>query len=365
MPALADLMQPYAVNIRVSRLRVINDTFQKALGFQVGGPNIKRSPTGERGAYDVFNETREVPRARFHNAASGVIARQAVGTVQFQIPRSAEKMPLLLRDIANLRPIGGPVDQLDEAGEKYIADQEKIMKQRAVNLREFQCAAMFRGSYGYTQSGDDLTHGFTGTYTVDFRVPSGNKTQLDMLGAGSIIGTSWANAGAPIFTDLLEINKAFIQLTGRGLKHVYVNSVIWNRVVNNTQIQALAGIANPPVKELKRDESSEDFTAILNAIPWVTWHITDNGVNLEGTFTTLLPDTGAVFTVEITPEIAAYYECDEWVVDWVGRPPQPRQGAYFWAKPQDDPARYDLNMVHNGLPVLFIPAAIAFGTVVF
>lgn len=367
MPALTDLMNPVAVNLRVSRLRVINDTFQKALGFQFGGPNVQKAPGGmDRGMYDVFNETREVPGARSHDSHAATIAPQKTGSVGYVIPRSAEKMPLLLRQLTQIRAIGGPGGEVDKGGEKYIALQEKILKQRMVNLREFQTAAMMRGSYTFSQSGDNLVHAFSGgTHTVNYQIPSTNKSQLDMLGAGSIIGTSWANNAAPIITNLLMIDKAFTQLTGRGLAHIYCNSTIWNHVLNNQQVQNLAGAVNNPVKEYRRDDNTQEFTATINGMPFFTFHVSNNGVSLAGTFTLLIPDTMAIFTVEMGPEIAAYYECDEYVVDYVGRAPQPRQGAYFWAVAEKDPARYDLHSIHNGLPVVFIPSAMAPGTVVF
>lgn len=366
MPALTDLMQPYAVNARVSRLKVINTTLQKALGFGFSGGNVKLSPTGRRGVYDVFNETREVPTLRMPNASAATVARQRVGSVGYVVPRSAEKVPLLLDDLANLRPIGGPVDQIDDAGERYIADQERILKQRFTNLREFQCAAFLRGSYTFTSSGEDYTQAFSGgSFTVDYQMPSGNKNQLNMLGAGDIIGTSWANNAAQIVGDCLQVNAALIELTGRGLRHIYCTSVVWHHVIRNNEVQSLAGAVNTPFKEWTRDDSDETMFGRLVALPGVTWHINDNGVSLSGTFTKLIGDSNAVFTTELSPEIASYYECVETVVDWVGRPPQPRQGAYYWAVPEKDPARYDLYAIHNGLPVSFIPSAICYSTCVF
>lgn len=366
MPALSDLMQPYAVNARISRLRVNNESLQKATGMQPGGANVKLSPTGRRFMYDVFDETREVATGRTPNAPAATISRQPVNSVGVVIPRLAEKMPLLLDDLHNMRPIGGPVDQIDDNGEKYIAEQERIIKQRVTNFREFQVAAMFRGSYTYTQTGEDLIHGFTGgSVTIDFQVPSTNKSQLNMIGGGDIIGTAWDNPAAPLLRDLLAIDSALTQLTGRGLEHVYCTSVVWGFVITNQEVQSLAGSVNPPVRELKRDSATQEMTATLNGMPTVTWHITNNGVNLNGTFTKLIGDDAAVFTTDLTPEIASYYECTETVVDWVGRPPQPRQGAYFWAVPKDDPAKYELRSVHNGIPSLQIPKALCYATVDF
>ena len=366
MPSLAELMQPHAVNAVISRLRVNNQSLQKALGMEPGGTNVKVCPTGRRMMYDVFDETREVAEARLPNAPAATIPRQPIGSVSVMIPRLAEKMPLLLDDLANMRPAGGPVDQVDDNGERHIAMQQQIVKQRVTNFREFTCAAMLRGSYTYTLTKEALIHGFTGgAITVDFQVPAANKSQLNMLAAGDIIGTAWDNPAAPIVRDLLAIKRALTQLTGRGLRHVYLTSIGWGFVVTNQEVQSLAGSVNNPVKEYRYDDETQEFVATINALPWVTFHITDNGVNLNGTFTTLIGDDAAAFTTELTPEVATYTEAKETVIDWVGRPPVERQGSYYWAKPNDDPAKYELRSIHNGLPSLQIPKAVCYATIDF
>lgn len=359
-------MNPLVVNLTVRRLIVNNDSFQKALGFQIDGPNTQLAPGGAaRGMYDVFDETRRVPGIRMHHAHAATIKPQKVGTVGYVIPRSSEQLPLLLWDLTQMRAIGGPGGEVDKGGEKYIMRQQAYLKQAVVNLREFQTVAMLRGSYGFTESGDDLNHGFTGTDTVDYQIPSGNKSQLDMLGAGSIITTSWANTAAPIITNLLMIDKAFTQLTGRGLSDIFCNSTMWANVLNNQQVQALAGAVNNPIREMKRDATTQEFTVNLNGMPVFTFHVTNNGVDLSDTFTLLIPDTMAIFTVKLSSEIAAYYECEEYVVDFKGKSPQPRRGAYFWSVPEGNPSRYDMFSLHNGIPVLYVPKAIAPATVVF
>lgn len=365
-PALPSLLQPSVVNERISRLRVINTTLQNRFGMQSGGPAVRSSPTGRRGSYDVFNDTREVATARLPGATAATIARNPRGNVAFIIPRIAEKKPLLMEELSNFRPVGGPTNVVDQNGQLFIADEEMINKQRITNAREFQVAAMLRGSYTYTQSGDDLIHGFSGGgITINYRIAAGNKTQLNMLGGGDIIGVSWDNPAAPIITDLFQIQAAFNQLTGRGLKQVMVTSVGWGNVLNNIQVQNQAGSVNQVFDYISKDDDSEEFTARLKAAPWVEWLITDNGLNLNGTFTKLIPDTAAVFTTTVGPQVAKFYECGEpVVVEWT-RQQLYAQGEYFYYDLKGNPASYELYSIFNGLPVLLIPDSIAFGTVVF
>lgn len=363
--AIGTILQPHVVNKRVSQLKVVNDTFQNRLGMGPGGANDMSSPYGRRGSYDIFNETREVPDARLPHSTSGTIARNPVGNVPFVIPRHHDKMPLLFETLDNLRPIGGPVDTIDRNGEKYIFDQERYMRQRLVNLREFQISALLRGSYTYTLSGDRMIHGYTGgTYTVNFQVPAGNKTQLNMLAAGNILTVSADNAAAKLVDYLFAINSALIQLTGRGIRDIFISSVMWGYLINNTQVINAGGAFQRPFEYITRDDAREDFTAQLRAVPWVTFHITDNGLNLNGTFTKLIPDT-AMAIMPNMDGVAQYWNCGETVVKGWNRQQEYVIGDYYYYDLGADPAMYLLHTLANGIPITYIPNAIIFATAKF
>lgn len=365
MAVLPRLLHPSIVNERISRLILINTQLQDEFGMAAGASGVRQSPS-RRGSYDVFNDTREVATATIPGSHSVTIPRQPVGNVAFTIPRSAETLPLPMEEINQLRALGGPVDGVDSLGERYIADQERVTKQRFTNLREFQVAAMLRGSYTVNPVGDELRHAYSGgAVTVNYQVPAGNKSQLNMTGGGDIIGTSWANPAAPIIRDLFQINAAFAELVGRGLQDIWCTSTVWGNVITNSEVQNLAGSANDPVESFKRDKKKLEFTAILKGAPWVTWHITDNGLNLTGTFTKLIPDTAAVFLTDTSSDIFQYWECCEPVVDPVSNQMSNQYGEYYWHKLIDNPTAYHFNGIFNGLPIVKVPAAYAFGTVVF
>lgn len=366
MAALPKILHPAIVNERVSRLRVVNNTLQKKFKMTAGGAASQTVPS-RRGSYDVFNETREVATATVPGTHAAVIARQPVGNVPFTIPRTAEKLPILMEEVNQLRAIGGPTNTVDSLGEVYIAEQEKEVKRRFTNLREFQVAALLRGSYTYTQSSaDQMVHGFSGgSITINYQMPSGNKSQLDMLGGGDIIGVAWDNNAAPIVRDLFAVNSAFEELVGRGLKEIICTSVVWGFVITNAEVQNLAGSVNNPVREISKDDDNEQFTAVLNGAGWVDWTITDNGLNLNGTFTKLIGDTDASFLTRIDTTVVKYYECPEPVVDPVTNQHRNEVGEYYYHKLIDDPVSYEFHGRHNGLPVLFVPAALAYGTVDF
>lgn len=370
MPVLPQILMPTPINSVISQLNVVNDRLQSFFGGGVGGGNSQQF-RGRNFGYDIFNQTREVATGRAPGAPAGAIAPNPVGRVSGVFPRFNEKVPLLFEQIHNLRVIGGPTNQIDAAGESYIRRQAQILAQRFVNAREFQYAALLRGSYTYTISGDDLLQNFSGgSITVDYQVPSGNKTATggsfssNLAPNGTnLITAAWSNTSTDIPAQLYAINAAGEQLTGFPVKHVWCNSTVWNYVTSNTKIQGLSGTANVVFDVLTRSDNTHDFTATLRGMPWLTWHITDGGLNLNGTFTKFLPSTHASFLPDPSPEWVTYYEGSEVVVEVVGNQQQERFGSYFWAKPTDDPAGYQLHGVHNGIPALFVPGALLFGQV--
>ena len=372
--ALPTVLQPAVVQERVSRIKVVNNTLQTLLGLQPGGPRERTNPI-RRGAYDIFNDTRDVADARRPGTAAGTIDRNPVGSVNYTIPHHFDRLDIPMELVNNIRPIGGPAGQIDTLGQQYLRDQEAVMKQRLSNIREFQVAAMLRGSYTYTKDGERLIHTFSGgSHTIDFQHPSGNRSQLNMLdldgnsiNGGDIISATWATAGTPILTHIEKVNASMVAQTGRGLCNIVVNSVGWGNIRANTQVQNAAGSVNTYFDLLDRDKDRNTFTAKLKGAPWITFHINDNVLKVNGTQTKLIPDTAAVFLPDLADadDIFQYDICPSPVVEYDGAPQKNIAGDYYWYTTKSNPAKYELFTKFDGLPTPKNPYGWCYGTVVF
>lgn len=359
---LGDVLSPKAVNKAISRIKVRNTRLQDFFGFQLGGPNVEGFG-GRDFFWDYYDDTRKVATARMPGQPSGTVAANPVGEVRGAFPRQAEKVLILHEKVHNLRSIGGPVGVLDERGINYINRQERTLKQRFANAREFQVAAMLRGSYTYTKVGDDLFHDFSGgSQTIEYQIPAANLGDLD-----GIIGVSWDNAAAPIPGDIDAINAQMEIDHGMPLQHVIINSIGMGHVMNNTAVKALAGTANTVFERFEQISGTTDFLIVLKGIPWLKWHVINEVLDVGSSYTTtkLIADTQATFLPDPGPDWCAYYEGSEVVTEYTGGPQALRQGFYAWPKPVDDPSGVELKAVHNGIPALFIPKAIKTATVVF
>ena len=357
------VLQPLVIRGIISRLKVNNTRMQDFFGAGLDGGSAIETQSGRRFAYDIFDMSREVAQGRLPGSPAKRIARHPVGNVTGTFPRVSEAVNLSGEEVHNMRRIGGPGAELDVNGSSFIQQQLGISKQRVVNHREFQLWAMLRGSYTYNQDGDDVDTGFSGGgITIDFQVPAGNKSKLDMLGDGDIIATAWDDAAAPIIGDLHAIHAAFESLCGLGLNHVWMNSTTWAFIVANTEVKAIAGTANRPFEVLTKTDDN-DFTAVLAGAPWVTFHISNAVLNLDGTVTKMIDDTHAIFCPTPDPSWISYLEGSEPVADGPNMPWVERFGAHFHAKMVDDPAGADLHSVHNGIPMLKVPKAMAYGLI--
>lgn len=344
----------------VSRLRGPATILQDFWGMGIGGSNIDQV-SGRQFFYDVFNVTRTIAKGRRPGAATATTPPQKVGEVLGVFPRAAERIPLLDEDLINRRRLGGPLDELDSRGERYITQQEAFLAQRFTNIREFQIAAMMRGSYVYVQSGDDMFHDFTGTgTTIDFQIPAGNKGQLDIVGDGAIITTDWATAGSDIPGNIHMINQQMIQLTGWPLRHVICKSDVWQDVLSNTAIQTQSGSANSAILDIQQDANGS-FRGRVRCLPWLTFTVLEGGLDTgtDESYATLIEDDHAFFLPDPSPAIAQYMEGSEIVHEESGAKAE-RFGMYAYADATYDPSGWELKGIHNGMPALYVPGAICY-----
>lgn len=363
MAVLPTILQPGVLNETISQVRVINDRLQNFFGA-----NTRGFP-GRYFGWDIFNDTRQLAKARAPGTGPARSRAIPVGHVNGNFPRFHDSVPLLLEEINNFRQIGGNAAVVDTMGEKYISEQMVKLKQKFTNVREFMFAGMIRGSFTYTQTGDDLDLSFSGgATTINFQVPAGNLTKLNMLGSGDILAATWDNTGTDIPGHLYAIDAAFENLIGRNLRHVWCTSTVWGYVLNNLKVQGQGGTANVVFETLSKSDGTDDFTARLRALPWLTWHITNGGLDVGNeatppTFTKLLEDDHALFCPEPSSDWIQIYEGSEPVVEYPGAEPALRTGQYFWAEPTTKPAGYELIGLDNAIPALKIPKAIAYGLV--
>lgn len=357
----------------------VNSFLLRLFGMNPGGL-AERAQGHRQFGYDIFNDTRTVSQGRGPGATSATVRRQPVGRVDGVFPRFRENLPLLSEEIHNFRVIGGPNSVYDERGVQYIMRQQRFMGQRLGNNRSLLLAGMMRGlMYGHV-SGDDVTYNFTSSgaaFTVDWKMPAANKSQLNMTGGGDIIDVSWANASANIPGHLRSINAALQESVGTSLELIIIPNQVWGYILNNDACQALAGTSNPPFTQQQRVVGMDSGSGLpqtviearITAVPWLRIIVTDEGIKLGSpgseSFNKFVPDNYMWWGPNPSPEMFEMLLGSEPVTEGYGAQEVVRTGAYAYTETISDPSGHKLHTGDNCIPANYVPASNGYATVVF
>jgi len=392
-PTLGSFLQPQVIVDVVSRIRAGQGRIGKWLGFHYGldapergnliGPAGKETPT-RSGTYRIFDRTRTVALGRAPGVGPAIVAPKEIGEVSFTCARFYEGIPLDAEQLQNLSPIMGPQSTIDQGGQSYIAEQLKFQATRFNNALECMAAGVIRGTMYLKNSGDDWIPVLSAPaspapyVTIDFKMPAGNKGQLDMLGAGAIIDVTWANPAAKIISlHLPKIADAFVALTGYVVTDVWVSPTLWGSIILNTEVINSGGSANTPFSEFEyvRERNADggqtaEVVAVLRGYPTLRWHIISDrlvidGTDSGGTLTTVLPANTALFMPEVDTEWIDLFHYGEHIAAAPGLPMVKRPSYHIWSETITRPSSILLQGLLNAIPRLRIPKALALGTVVF
>jgi hypothetical protein len=363
----------------VSRVAETSSPLGRLMGLMPGGSNEITAGTGSTLRYDIFNNTRRVAPDSGSSSPSIRVSRQKVGTVFGVMPRTMINLDIPMSEVYRNRQLGS--GQVDQMGQDYIARQEKFLGQMIANRRVLFLMGCVRGKIyrhgseatGYWWDFDSSSY----DAVIEFQPYSGNLSQLNMLGAGNIIDTSWASSSANIPDQISKIDASFQKLVGARLENIVLNDALWNKVVNNDYVIQQAGIGNTVFSILERNEGTgpdgrpvTTKKARLQAIPWIDWNITNEGVEVglpgSGTYTSVTTDTTAFFGGALSDgSNFAYMKGDEPIVERDGEAPKSVAGFASWAQTVSNPAVYRLFGFDIGTPVMMMPQSTAFGTCVF
>jgi hypothetical protein len=363
---LEQLVATPVITEEVSRIKTPQSRLSRWLGMSVGGQHTS-DLGGRYFSWDIFDRTRKTAPFRAPGSPPGLMTPSPIGNVSGVFPRIHGKMRLTYERIWNNRPIGGMYNTVDAGGANYIKHQTDNFAQQFINTREFMVSRMLRGSFTIQKNGDDwVPVDSGGNLTVDYQIPASNKSKLNMLGAGDILGVSWDNPAAPILSNISAINAAFEQQHGFPLRHIWCSSIVWNYVLANTEVRALAGPVNTPFQRWERvDQDANEFTARLNGLPWIDWHIYDGGLDVgtTPTFAKLIDDTHAIFLPEPSSDWIEMLNGSEPVVERLGSPVINPMGFYVYSNNVAEPASVEITGIDNCIPALKVPKCVAYGLV--
>lgn len=384
---LNELLHPQVIVDTITKVQAGKGALSSFMGWDLGSGKVKKVET-RYASFRIFNQTREPATFRAPGTGPAVTPPNPVGEQRVQMSRAHEKIILDAEQLGNLAVLSGPNAQIDRGGQDYIAHQERFLGVKFNQAVEVLCAGFVRGQLYLSISGDNFVPALTtpaGTYlTIDFQLPAGNKSQLDMLGAGSIIDVSWDNDSAPIVKHILNVRAAMVQLTGMQLTHILVNSSTWFHIINNIGVRTIGGVVQSPFESFsyvdQKDQDGKPMAgmgmATLRAIPWVKFVIIDDLLSIggsdpvystgTGTLTKVVPDNVAVFMPDPDPLWANMWHGGELVCeDYAQKKMDLKVGFSAWSRFDIEPTAISIVALLNALPVPYRSNAWAYGTVIF
>lgn len=384
MAGYQDILRPQVLTEVVKQVVASADPILNFMGFQVGGSNERHYGHGREGTYHVFDDSRKTAKGRAPGTPAARSSKQAMKAVPFVYPRMHDSVSLLAEFVHNLGRIDDPARR-DEAGRDMIMRQTDSINRRAANFRIAMTVGMLRDSLYFQASGDDWFPSYTSTsavFQISSGVPSGNKSQLNMtlrdgstsVHGASIIDVPWSSPGANILNHFAKINQARAAQGTGPVRHVHLNSILWQQVVQNDYLAAMAGIANAPYQTFNREVGTRpDGTALheyigrFAALPGVDWHISDEGLEIRSDSTEVWtkhwPDTTAVLMGDPADKRYTMYTGSEPIAEYDGGPETVRVGLSSWSKKTSNPTATEIYVLDNALPVAHDPYDIQVATV--
>ena len=384
----SELMHTTSIIGIVNRIQTPLTLFQDFFGRRSGdNRNASESVYDRVAGWDIFDSTRRFAGARAPDNGPHRVQKRKIGHQTSQLMHTHESIMIHDNKIFGSRGLGNSVGSMvDMRGQQYMVNQVRYMMDRYRNQREWMYSRMMRGGFNMkpVHGGDNYAlRNFDasapdGEIPINYQIPDSNKGRLALGDGGANILTSWANPGADIIGQLLQLNKAFTRIHGRALKHIFINSTTYNDVQNNLGLQNIGGDAFTVFKSLTQDATTSregiqntGFDVVFRALPLFVFHVYDGVLSVDGEADgtseaeneLLIPNGRAIFCPEPDSDWEGLIDGSEIVL------PNPHDASYevqgfaSWATRIIDPPAYELKFVDNYLPVLYIPTCIAYGDV--
>lgn len=275
---------------------------------------------GDTAIFHKTESTRQTSRRAGYGSQPRARALVGISQTPTKLIHSFERADHSLTTYMNLTSFDSPARQ--EMGRQEVARQTEEFRRLFDNLRVSAVASSLAlGAIYFDGDGNLLPTSSGAVVTVDQGIPAANKTQLNMLGGGSIISASWATAGTDILGQIANIRSAYIKLTGYELDTFLYGANIRNYLLNNTGCAALLQSHGRLAEALAMQEIPDGFAGVAHWKPADALHFTDQ----SGTIQSWVGGDVIIGAPKITREV---YELQQ------GTYPVPQSVGKVYASPE-------------------------------
>ena len=210
--------------------------------FPAGFYASRQTVDGDTGEYTRVDGTRATARIAAYGSPSQTRELVDIAKVPVKLIHTIESIhhkPYVLTNLLNFNDLSR-----QQLGIAEVTRQTRQFKQLFDNLRVAALTSvLFTGSINFDGHGNLLPSSSGAKVSVSYGVPSGNTGQLDVLGgvygAGNILDASWDQADTNIATQLSNLKKAALRVTGYPLAHAFYGQNVLDYLLNNTKFKEI------------------------------------------------------------------------------------------------------------------------------
>lgn len=245
---------------------------------------------GDTGEYTKVTGTRRTARIAAYGSASQVRELKDIGKIPVKLIHTVESIYHKPATLTNLFAYNSL--EIQRLGIQEITRQTREFKVLFDNLRVAAAeSALFLGTINYDGNGNLLPSTAGAVVSVNYGIPAGNQSQLNVFGTGNIITVPWSTTTAPILTMIAKLKKAARKLTGYPIKYAFYGENVPDYIFSSTVYREFIKM-NPTYNKDANAGEIPDGWAGLTWIPAYEAFFEDaNGVNQD-----LVNPDGVTFT---------------------------------------------------------------------
>lgn len=326
-----------------------------------------RSVEGNHCIYRKVEGTRKTARLVQYGAPSVARNLSGISEVPITLAHSVEHIshdPSVLMNLTNMEN-----ESRQRLGQQEIARKTGEFKQTFSNLRVAVVMSMLtQGKVYFDVDGNLLPNSSNAVTTIDYGIPSGNRTTLNVGGWGTIISAKWSAAATNIHTQIQALRKAARKLTGYPIAYAFYGANVLDYIWSNTKLKEIINRQTPLKDGFAAGEIPDGFLRLKWRPIYEAFY-----QDQDGNYQDLADDDTVIFTPEPSVDWYEFIEGTYPIPNNVGAVVSDSSaalgnvsietGMFSYATVTSDPVGIKQVAGDTFLPIIKVPNSVFIGTV--
>lgn len=321
-----------------------------------------KSTIGNKGTYFKVEGNRQTAKQVMYGAPSVSRKLRDVTEVNVTLLHAFEH---ITHSAATLIGLKSTDDLVQQMAMEHISRQVKNFATLFTNTRiAAWFAALTSGHIFFDKDGGMLPNVHGAVIDVDFNIPAGNKGQIDALGAGAIVTGAWATGTTDIASQIADLQKAAVALSGYRIRTCYYGKNIASYIAGNDSMKEFLKMQPRSNANVLTGKVPKEFLDIEWRPAYEAMYQDDGGTNhffwkdSMCVFTPSAADDGWWGMLEGTYPIPAGFDAIAADAADAAKSINLARGIFSYAKIIDDPVAIKHHGGDTFLPFISVPKSV-------